>query len=115
MSDAFEQTLELTAGSFFLLPGAEYVTYFPSSGASRRIQAVVFRPGPELIDGLAGGQREAIEVLVKNSSTDGIASDQVNTGGDKIELGAREGKVPTMTSIVEILNQDAGMVKLKVI
>ena len=113
--DAFHKTLELAADSFFLLPGSEYVTYFPASGAARRIWAVVFRPGAEPMDGLAGGQYEVNEVLVKNNSTDGIASDQVDTGGDKLEVATRSGKKPVTVRIIEILSQDAGMMKLKVI
>lgn len=115
MTDSFDETLKLAADSFFLLPGAEYVTYFPITGASRRIQAVVKRPGPEQMDGLSGGQIEVMEVLVKNSSKNGIASDEVNTGGDKLEISLRDGKIPVKTPrITEILSQDAGMIKLKV-
>ena len=99
--DAFDMTLELSAGSFFLLPGTEYVTYFPASGAARRMQAVIFRSG------------EA-EVLVKNSADGGIASTEVNTGGDKMELDLRAGKRPVTERITEIIDQDAGMMRLKV-
>ena len=113
MSDAFDKTLELSADAFFLLPGAEYVTYFPASGDPRRIQAVVNRPGPERIAALGGG-RQVCEVLIKNSSSDGIASDQVDTGGDKIQMAARDGKVPVLMRITRIISQDAGMIKLKV-
>jgi len=98
--DAFDTTLELSADSFFLLPGAGYVTYFPATGEARKIQAVVNYPGPE--------------VLVKNSSSDGIASDEVDTGGDKIKMAPRDGKVPVLMRITRIISQDAGMMKLKV-
>lgn len=114
MPDAFDETLKLSADSFFLLPGAEYVTYFPASGASRKIQAIVDRIGAEQMDDLSGGQREVMEILVKNSSEDGIASNEVNTGGDKLQVGIRNGTRPVMARVVEILNQDAGMLKLKV-
>lgn len=113
MSDAFDKTLEMSADSFFLLPDTEFVTYFPASGDSRRIQAVVNRLGPEQIEALGGG-RQVSEVLVKNSSTDGIASTEVDTGGDKIKMAPRAGSVPVMMRITKILSQDAGMIKLKV-
>jgi len=111
--DAFDTTLELSADSFFLLPGTGYVTYFPASGVSRRIQAVIERPGPERIAELGGG-RQVNEILVKNSGSDGIASGQVDTGGDKIKMAPREGMVPVLMRITKIISQDAGMTKLKV-
>ena len=111
--DAFDKTLELSADSFFLLQGTEYVTYFPVSDDSRRIQAVIFRPGPERIAEIGGG-REVSEVLVKNSSSDGIASTEVDTGGDKIKMAPRDGKAPVLLRITRIISQDAGMIKLKV-
>jgi len=113
MSDAFDKTLELSADAFFLLPGSEYVTYFPVSGASRKIRAVINRPGPERIEEIGGG-REVSEVLVKNSGTGGIASTEVDTGGDKIKMEPRAGSVPVLMRITKILSQDAGMIKLKV-
>ena len=65
------------------------------------------------MDDLSGGQREVVEVLVKNSSSDGIASTEVNTGGDELEVSQRDGRTPITMRIVEILSQDAGMLKLK--
>jgi hypothetical protein len=85
MSDTFDKTLKAAAESFFLLPGAETVTYFPAAGASRKIKAVISRAGPENMPGVEGGGLPAFEVLVKNHATAGIASDSVDTGGDKIE------------------------------
>jgi len=111
--DAFDKTLKLSADSFFLLPGSGYVTYFPASGLSRRIQAVIDRPGPERIEELGGGRRVS-EVLVKNSSSDGIASTEIDTGGDKIKLAPRDGMRPVSMRITKIISQDAGMMKLKV-
>lgn len=102
MSDAFDKTLEISADSFFLLPDTETITYFPASGASRQIKAIVNR-----LD-------IGIEILVKNNITDGIASIEVDTGGDKVQIGIRANRRPIMMRIVEILEQDAGMMKLKV-
>lgn len=115
MSDVFDKTLELSADSFFLLPDTETITYFPASGSSRQIKAVVDRPGPEQIGDFSGVQRDSIEILVRNSSAYGIASTEVDTGGDKVQIGIRVNRRPIMMRIVEILGQDAGMVNLKVI
>ena len=113
MIDPFDETLQLSADSFFLLPNTELITYFPAGGESRQIRAVVHRPGPEPIDGFAGVSRESVELLVKNHATEGILSSQLNTGGDKVEAGMRDSRRPVKLRIVEILGQDAGMLRLK--
>jgi hypothetical protein len=112
MSDVFDDSLAAAAESFFLLPGAETVTYFPVSGASRRIKAVVTRSEAEPIAAIAGGARPVFEVLVKNDSAEGIASDLLDTGGDKIKMGKRVNNRPQQLRILEILNQDAGLMLL---
>lgn len=104
MSDVFDDSLAASAGSFFLLPGAETVTYWPASGDSRQVSAVVTRSEP--------GRMPVINALVMNSSTEGIASDEVNTGGDKIECAKRVSEPPKLLRITEILNQDAGLMLL---
>ena len=108
MSDVFDQTLRGAADAVFLLPGAETVTYFPASGSSRQIKAVIDRIGAERIEGVAGGSRPRIEVLVKNDSASGIASDELDTGGDKIKLAVRDGKEPSIVRLIELINHDAG-------
>jgi len=114
MPDAFDETLTASSDAFFQLPGAEYVTYVPASGSARRIRAVIYRPGPEQLPGVAGGSRPAIEVLVKNDSTAGIASDEIDRGGDKIQIAPTVNKKPVTMRIAELINHDAGCLLLKV-
>ena len=104
MSDVFDDTLAAAAGSFFLLPGVETVTYFPVIGSARQISAVVTRSEP--------GRLPVINALVMNSETEGIASEDVDTGGDEIECAKRVGKKPKRLRITEVLNQDAGLMLL---
>lgn len=113
MADIFDETLQSSADSFFLLTGTELITYVPKSGPSRQIKAVVYRPGPEQMDDVAGGSRPHHEVLVKNNAAGGIASSEVDTGGDKLELGLRVNNRPVVIRITGIINQDAGMMLLK--
>lgn len=108
-NDCYERVLKQASDSFFSLPGAGYVTYYPKSGSARRIRAVIERPG-EMEAG-----REVVLILVKNSTTSGIASAQINTGGDKVEVSQRDNKRPIRMKIAEILNHDAAMLKLKLI
>ena len=115
MRDDFTQTLERSAPSFMRLPGAEYVDYIPASGPQRRILAVVSRTQPERIAGVSGSARPTFEVLVKNSSESGIASSEVDTGGDKIDLGYNVNEMPRILRIAEIINHDAGMMELRAV
>jgi len=104
MSDVFDDTLASAAGSFFLLPGREIVTYYPASGSARQISAVITRSEP--------GSPPAIEALVLNDPAEGIASEDMDTGGDEIECAKRVGEKPKRLRITEILNQDAGLMLL---
>ena len=108
MTTSFDKTLKLAAKSIHLLPGCEYVTYIPSSGSRRRIQVVVTRTEPEPLPGVAGGALPLIDVLVENDSTTGIASDEIDTGGDKIEMSKRINNIPKILRLTEIINHDAG-------
>lgn len=110
--DTFDQTLRAAAPSFFLLPGCEWVTYRPVLGSSRRIQAVVTRNEAAGPPGIGGGSGPSLEITVKNENVSGIASDQINTGGDQIEIAPRVGEPPRWVRIAEILDQDAGLMRL---
>lgn len=112
MPDTFDKTLIASADAFFQLPGAETVTYFPITAASRRIKAVISRAAPENTPDIRGGSLPAFEVLVKNDSADGIASESIDTGGDKIECAKRVDERPKVMRITGILNHDAGLILL---
>ena len=113
--DAFDNTLIAVQDAFFLLPDAVWIDYLPAGGTARRIQAIIDRLGAEETENISGGEREAFEVTVKNNITAGISSAEVNTGGDKVMLSPREGMRPVKASIVEVLDHDAAMMRLKVI
>lgn len=115
MRDDFAQTLERSTDSFMRLPGAEYVDYIPASGPQRKILAVVSRTAAEWIARPVGSVRPTCEVLVKNSRVSGIASDEVDTGGDKIDLGYNVDEIPKVLRIVDIINHDAGMMGLRAV
>lgn len=94
---------------------AELCIYHPPSPASaRNIYAVVDRnphmtiePGASLVP--------FMQVLVANSNTDGISSNEMDRGLDMIEIKRRLGDSNfTSFKIREISKQDAGMLLLKV-
>ena len=113
--DAFDRTLTAAADSFFLLPDAVWIDYLPAGGTARRIKAIIDRMGAVESENIRGGEREAYEITVKNSTTAGVSSAQVDTGGDKVKLSPREGMRPVKASIVDVLDHDAAMMRLKVI
>lgn len=95
---------------------AESVTYKPrlqagdTRAASRSIVAVVFR---EQLQTVSEDGNETVapffEVHVANDSTDGISSDELDCGGDKISLPARDGMAATDRAVTRLIGQDHGM------
>lgn len=115
MGSYYEDTLAEAADAVFLLPNKEWVTYIPASGSQRRVEALVERyEENDSLDGFAGGSRPSPVILVKNNSTSGISSDEIDTGGDKIELALREGSKPVQARIIELLSHDAGFCRIQV-
>ena len=115
MSAFYEETLQAVGESIFLLPGAQYVTYCPAGGSPRRIQAVPLRGDEaDLLTDAAGPRRPATVLLVQNSSTTGIASDDVNTGGDKVEIALRPGAKPVTCRIARLVEHDAAFCKFEI-
>ena len=80
--------------------------YTPRSGSSRSIEVLIHYIGPELLAGVRGGSRPHLEILIKNDATTGISSHEIDTGGDKLTLPLRIGRISRIVRIVEILNQD---------
>ncbi len=88
------------------------VTYTPRTGAPRSIEVLIQYVGPRALAGIAGGSRPHLEILVRNHATLGITSRQVDTGGDKLTLPLRIGRVDKIVRIVEIIAQDRAMLRL---
>ena len=98
----------------------ETVTYYPrnffgqASRSSRSISAVVIR---EQLQGLAQDGGDAVvprfEVHVRNDSTYGISSDELDLGGDQIGFPVRDGKTAEKRSITRLITQDTGMLVLE--
>lgn len=92
---------------------AEEVTYYPRSGGSRTILAIVEREPPSLFDQAGNVVMVAFLVWVKNDKTDGILATELNTGNDQIELPERIGKLPRRRCSVErLIDHDGGMLQL---
>ncbi len=89
------------------------ITYSPRNRTARSISAIVDYPGPGPIGPLDGGSRPHVELLVANDSTTGIASTEVDTGGDHVTVPMRVGTTARVLRIVEVMGQDDALVRLR--
>ena len=92
----------------------ESVKYKPTGGGgSRTINAVVQRGRPEGLDGADYGHSPLATIFVENNNTTGIASSEIDTGGDMVEYAVRIGETVEDRRITKIVQQDAGMLELE--
>lgn len=89
---------------------AEVITYLPRHGSARSINAVVIRESMLEADGIV---MPAWTVNVANDATRGIASDELDLGGDQLSLPPRDGEAATTRTIQHIILQDHGMLVLQ--
>lgn len=96
---------------------AELVTYQPhrfygeADRASRSIKAVVEREQVTSLDD--DTVSPMFRVHVANDSVLGISSEELDTGGDMIELPPRDGKAAELRTITHLVTQDHGMLVLE--
>ena len=91
----------------------ESVVYRPATGVPRTIAATVFRQLAETISDDENRVVPVFEVHVANSCTTGISSKEINLGGDTISIAARNGLAATTRPVVQIIEQDEGMLVLQ--
>jgi hypothetical protein len=111
-----KQTIINDAGTVFLNTDdfAEMVSYVKRGAASgRSIKAVVIREEIASSEESGGAVTPVFEVHVANNSTAGIASTEINLGGDAIEIPVRDGLTASSRHINAILFQDEGMLVLQ--
>ena len=93
----------------------ESVVYRPRAGGTRTITAIVSRNQPGVMAETPNGSLMPENVVaVLNDSTRGIASTEIDTGGDQIDIVPRVGQSAVTKSIVRICDHDAAMLWLEV-
>ena len=98
---------------------AELVTYVPhqywgeAARAERSISAVVIREDMQILGEDGDSIVPVYQVHVANDSTVGIASDELDLGGDAIKLPPRDGKAAEQRTITRLVTQDTGMLVLE--
>lgn len=94
--------------------GEEDVTYYPYGGNSRAIKALVDRDEVQPIPGTPHGISPGAEITVRNDSTYGISSSELDKNLDKISYAIRIGEVAQSRKIIAIVSVDNGMMTLRV-
>jgi hypothetical protein len=98
---------------------AEVVTYYPhrfygtAAREPRQIKAVVMREQTTAFNEDVVTNLPVYQIHVANDATHGISSEELDTGGDQIELPPRDGETPQRKSITQLITQDHGMLVLE--
>ena len=98
---------------------AETITYYPhrffgeEARESRVIRASVEREQIANFGEDAVTNLPVFTVHVANDPVNGIASDEIDTGGDKLAFAPRDGKPVKTYSIIALTTQDEGMLVLQ--
>jgi len=90
----------------------ESIVYYPVSGSSRTILALVDRVGPQDIPELPEGTTEAFRINVLNDATLGISSAEINLRKSKVGLPRRLGLSNQTRVILAIENQNGAKLQI---
>ena len=98
----------------FLNVFGETIIYYPIAGSSREIKAIIERKEIEDIDGFSDVNSPLAVMKVANDSTKGIASFEIDRGGDEIKYSYMLGKTAQRRRITRVLSIDYAWLKLEV-
>jgi hypothetical protein len=92
---------------------AEPIVYYKRNGRSRKIDAVVVRDDSLQLPEASDLVTPRFTIHVANDEAEGIASDELDLGGDQIGLSPRVGEPIDRRSIVRLVDHDEGMLVLE--
>lgn len=101
-----------TAGLFRQF--GQLVTYYPADGSTpRRVEAMVETDTLTMVDEIGDQVSQAITIRVRNQKCNGITGEEVDTGGDAIELPlSSNGTEVSKRSIVRVANDSNGILRV---
>lgn len=99
---------------FLLKSDGENVVFYPDTGGSRSIRALVDRLGPQDVPGAPEGVTEIFRMTILNSSLSGISTAEINVGKSKIGVARRPGLANQERIICSIENQDRTALQIMV-
>lgn len=112
MTNRFATQFKKTGSRGLLYQFGESVTYYPLAGGSRSVTALVLRDELSVVAELGDVQSQSIVVRVLNDSTLGIASTEIETGGDEIAVALRLGEAATRRAIVRVQADSTGFLRI---
>lgn len=92
---------------------AEPVVYIKRTGKARSINAIVVRDALSILPEDGDTITPVFEIHVANDIASGIASDELDLGGDCIAFAVRVGEKPSRRTVVKLLAHDEGMLQLE--
>ena len=98
--------------AIFVADFCESITYRPLDGIPRTIQALVTRGSPESMQ--PHGIAPKFTIMVRNDHRHGIASDEIDTGGDRVDIAERYGEMAETRSLASIMSHDPVMLTIEV-
>jgi hypothetical protein len=113
MPSVFDQQFATAAFSMLLSQFGEKVTYHPHGGVSREIDAIVERLQVQLNPEDGDTLSPVFNVQVLNAKPNGIKSEELNVGGDSIELVVRIGEQPSQRRVLRLLSHHGGVIDLE--
>jgi len=90
---------------------SESVVYRPSAGEARTIEAIVERAGREAA---RGGAVPRMVVTVVNDATIGITPDEIDSGGDRLDVAEHLGDAAGWLQITEVMAENIDFITLAV-
>lgn len=91
----------------------ETVGYYNRDGDPvRNVSALVERGTPEIMAETGDVTTQAVIVRVDNDATTGIASTEIDTGGDEISVALNEGDTAQRRQVARVLSTHGGMTRV---
>ncbi len=87
--------------------------YLKEGQPSRNIEVIVFYINED-VEKQTRSRTPTVEIMVRNNTTTGIGSEEIDTGSDKITIPPRLGMTTKKMRIVKIIGMNAGFMKLEV-
>jgi hypothetical protein len=108
MTTQFDTLHGAYAAPALLVMYGESVTYRPAAGGTRAITAIVTTDAASIAGLVEDVSQVKCVIKVLNNATTGIASSELNCGGDKIDAVLRNGDTADTLAIKLLVNDDAG-------
>lgn len=116
MASTFDAQFSRAGFPNLLRQFGEPVTYWPREGGSRPIDAIIERDPPTIFNAAGEVVLPEFVLRVNNSSKSGIASTEIDTGGDEIEFKENVDDVkPSKFMVGQVVSQDAGVLRFTVV